>query len=56
VAIDAETRIFGAHGDPASPDRFSLALPPETRISAIVDMESADTGTVLEIRVAEDDD
>ena len=55
VAIDAETRIFGAGGVPESPDRFSLALPPGTRVRAVVDMESADTGTALEIRVAEHD-
>ena len=56
VAIDAETRIFGAGSEPESPDRFSLALPPGTRVRAIVDLESADTGTALEIRVAGDDD
>ncbi len=55
VAIDAETRIFGAGGEPASPDRFSLALPPGTRVRAVVDMESADTGTALEIRALADE-
>ena len=52
LAIDAETRIFGAEGAPVSSDRFSLLLAPGTDVRAIVDMESADTGTALEIRVA----
>lgn len=55
VAIDEDTRILGAGGEPASPERFSLVLAPGTRVRAIIDMESADTGTALEIRVAEDD-
>jgi hypothetical protein len=55
VAIDGETRIFGAGGEPASPERFSLVLSPATRVRAVVDMESADTGTALEIRAAGDD-
>lgn len=55
VAVDAETRIFGAAGETIAPDRFSLALSPGTRVRAIVDMESADTGTALEIRVPGDD-
>lgn len=53
VAIDAETRIFGEGGAPASPDRFSLILVPGTDVRAVVDMESADTGTALQIRVVE---
>ncbi|HET6363155.1 MAG TPA: hypothetical protein VFH11_14025 [Gemmatimonadota bacterium] len=56
VAIDGETRIFGAGGEAAAPERFSLVLSPGKRVLAIVDMESADTGTALEIRVAGDDD
>jgi hypothetical protein len=56
VAIDGETRIFGGGGEPASLDHFSLALSPGTRVRAIVDMESADTGAALEINVAGDDD
>jgi hypothetical protein len=56
VAIDEETRIFDVGSEPASPERFSLVLPPGTRVRAVVAMESADSGTALEIRVAEDDD
>ena len=55
MAIDAETRIFGADEAPVSPNRFSLALAPGTRVRAVVDMESADTGTALEVRLAADD-
>lgn len=55
VAIDGETRIFGAGGVAASLERFSVVLPPGTPIRAVVDMESADTGTALEIRVVQDD-
>src|SRR5688500_4540064 len=55
VEIDGESRIFGAGGEPASPERFSVVLPPGTPVRAVVDLESADTGTALEIRVAEDD-
>jgi hypothetical protein len=51
VALDAETRIFGEGGAPVSPDRFSFLLTPGTDVRAIVDLESADTGTALEIRV-----
>ena len=53
VAIDGETRIFGESGAPVSPDRFSLLLAPGTEVRAIVDLESAHTGTALEIRVVE---
>jgi hypothetical protein len=53
VAIDPETRIFGAEGEPTSADAFSLLLSPGTRIRAIVDLESDDTGTALEIRVSD---
>lgn len=53
VAIDAETRIFGDGGAPVSPDPFSLLLAPGTEVRAIVDLESSDTGTALEIRVVE---
>jgi hypothetical protein len=56
VAIDAETRIFGVDEAPVSPERFSLLLAPGTRVRAIVDMESVDTGTALEIRVEGNDD
>jgi hypothetical protein len=55
VAIDGETRIFGAGGESASQERFSLVLPPGTVVRVVVDMESDDTGTALEIRVAGDD-
>ncbi len=55
VGIDGETRIFGARGETTSPASFSLVLPPGTRVRAVVDMESADTGSALEIRVAAHD-
>jgi hypothetical protein len=56
LAVDAETRIFAAGGAHVSPDRFSVFLAPGTEVRAIVDLESADTGTALEIRVHPRDD
>ena len=53
VAIDAETRLFGDAGAPAPPDHFSLILVPGTEIRVVFDLESADTGTALEVRVVE---
>jgi len=55
VALDAETRIFDGRGAAVTPDRFSLVLDPSTPVDVIADMESADTGTALELRVAGDD-
>jgi hypothetical protein len=55
VALDAETRIFDGRGASVSPDRFSLVLAPGTLVEVIADMESTDTGTALEIRVASHD-
>lgn len=55
VALDAETRIFDGRGASVSSDRFSLVLDPGTLVEVIADMESADTGTALELRVAGDD-
>jgi hypothetical protein len=55
VGLDAETRIFDGRGASVSPDRFSLLLAPGTPVDVIADMESADSGTALELRVAGDD-
>jgi hypothetical protein len=52
---DADTRIFDGRGASVTPDRFSRVLDPGTPVDVIADMESADSGTALELRVAGDD-
>lgn len=57
VALDGETRILDAAGGAlSSADDFSLVLGSGTRVRIVADMESADTGTALEIRVGGPDD
>ncbi|MGH7567177.1 MAG: hypothetical protein ACREK2_10145 [Gemmatimonadota bacterium] len=55
VALDGETRLFDGGGAPSSPADFSLLLEPGTGVRIIADMESADTGRALEIRVPRGD-